>query len=210
MITLNYKKIGKRVKEMRNRKGFTLIELLAVITIMGILLLVSIPAVSRTIENTRRDTFVNTAKTYINAVKTAVAADEVYVGAEHISAKGTGYYYYGIDSSTTSGQDLVEQGGKSSWGNAEVKGYVVIHKTVTAANARTKYEYAIFLVDSAKRGITTVTLENALKRTSVVTTSSTAGKVSPTGTAADKLGSVTLQSGTVASGQTACTAVTIS
>ena len=58
-----------------NSKGFTLIELLAVITIMGILMLVAIPAVSRTIENSRRDTFMNTAKSYASAIQNSVASD---------------------------------------------------------------------------------------------------------------------------------------
>ena len=48
-----------------NSKGFTLIELLAVITIMGILMMVAIPTVSRTIENSRKDTFIDTMKSYV-------------------------------------------------------------------------------------------------------------------------------------------------
>ena len=62
---------------IKNRKGFTLIELLAVITIMGILMVVAIPTVSRTIENTRRDMFLDTAKQYVNGVKTMWMSDSL-------------------------------------------------------------------------------------------------------------------------------------
>lgn len=138
-----------------NSKGFTLIELLAVITIMGILMLVAIPAVSRTIENSRRDTFMDTAKAYVNAVKNAVAADELKCGsgadAKIISAEGTGFYQLKFDSSNETGKDLMEQGGKSSWGNAEVKGIVVIEKTVQ--DNRNSYKYYVMMVDSVGRGI---------------------------------------------------------
>ena len=51
---------------MKN-KGFTLIELLAVITIMGILMLVGVPSISRIIENARKDNYIDTkcfAKSY--------------------------------------------------------------------------------------------------------------------------------------------------
>ena len=53
-----------------NSKGFTLVELLAVIVIMGILMMVAIPAVTRTIENSRKDTFIDIAKSYANAATT--------------------------------------------------------------------------------------------------------------------------------------------
>jgi len=187
-----------------NRKGFTLIELLAVITIMGILLLVAIPAVSRTIENTRRDTFVDTAKSYINALKTSVSADEVYyvdsengsVVREPISAADSGYYYYPFTTADNdeSATDLMEQGGKSSWGGADVRGYIAVHKTIagdeeepttttpsggddtttttptpTPVKQKTKYEYAIIIVDRNDHGTSTLTVEKSMSRSAIST-----------------------------------------
>ena len=54
---------------MKNKKGFTLIELLAVIVILAILLAVAIPQVTKYITNSRKDSYVTTAKDFADAVR---------------------------------------------------------------------------------------------------------------------------------------------
>lgn len=44
---------------------------------MGILMMIAIPAVSRIIENVRKDSFINTARSYANAAKTTLTADSL-------------------------------------------------------------------------------------------------------------------------------------
>ena len=227
-----------------NRKGFTLIELLAVITIMGILMLVAIPAVSRTIENTRRDTFASTAKSYINALKQSIAADEVEVElpvsnkSQLISSAPSGCYYYSFRTDKgDSAVDLMEQGGKSAWGNADTAGYIALIKTMegedteggenptptseptpttepsdddstdeptgTATKQKTKYEYAILIVDTGNHGTTKLTVERNLKRSEIYTKTELSAKpesdkpktiaiMKPKGEDWDKFGSYTI------------------
>ena len=187
-----------------NSKGFTLIELLAVITILGILMLVAIPAVSRTIENSRRDTFADIAKQYLKAVRDGVLADniECFDGTDATSFKTAsalpnGTYYFPICTSQstctaatygtsgsvttasieTSTKDILESGGKSSFGNAEVQGFVkFVIQTTTAADGGTKNEttYTVRLTDTGKHGMDTDKGEDDLGRGDILTATSQA------------------------------------
>ena len=60
------------------KKGFTLIELLAAITIMAILLLVGIPAISSTIFKSRKNTVETSVKSYANEVNKEILAKDKY------------------------------------------------------------------------------------------------------------------------------------
>lgn len=112
-----------------NSRGFTLIELLAVITIMGILMIVAIPAVTRTIENARKDTFIDTVKQYVNGAKIMWTSDNLACGADGLvsSAVAAGWYYVEVNSASESVPQLLESGGKSPWGSRDMVGFILIH-----------------------------------------------------------------------------------
>ena len=56
------------VCQMKNKKGFTLIELLAVIVILGLLMAIAIPSVTKYITESRKKTVVSTIGNYITAM----------------------------------------------------------------------------------------------------------------------------------------------
>ena len=61
---------------MKN-KAFTLIELLAVIIILGILMLIAIPSVTSYINNSRKNTYIDTAKTLVKGAGSLVNSGEL-------------------------------------------------------------------------------------------------------------------------------------
>lgn len=138
-----------------NKNGFTLIELLAVIVIMGILMMVAIPAMSRYIENSRRDTFLSTSKEYVNAVRNMWASDSLECvtsvtggTAESMVSSGVdvGDWYVIIDTTNNNTVNLLDQGGLSSWGNRDLKGYVRVHvENIGAAGSETDRRTTYFV-----------------------------------------------------------------
>ena len=169
----------------KNSKGFTLVELLAVIVIMGILMMVAIPSVTRTIENSRKDTFVDIAKSYGNAVRTLWTSDNLTCNGVVSSAVDDGDYYILINTKEGAKESLpvlIDQGGKSSWGNRDVNGYVRVNVSTTPGedtNSDGTYEveprrvtkFYVALSDGTHGLIDDDTLEmDALKRGNVVMT----------------------------------------
>ena len=74
------KKIAKKVttkkvaprNSKKKKKGFTLIELLAVIIILGILMIIAIPSVTKYINDSRKSSYVDTAKELIGGARNVV------------------------------------------------------------------------------------------------------------------------------------------
>ena len=96
-----------------NKKGFTLIELLAVIIILGILMIIAIPSVTRYISDSRKSAYVDTAKEIVGG-----ARNMVNDGKLEMYDTNTTYY---IESSCIK----TENASKSPYGDF-TKAYVVV------------------------------------------------------------------------------------
>ena len=71
-----------------NNKGFSFIELLGVVVIMGVLLLLAIPSISRLIVDSRKQAYIDSVIIQKNTVEAAITADRYYV-----YDKETVYYF---------------------------------------------------------------------------------------------------------------------
>ena len=116
------------MKKKNSKKAFTLVELLAVIVILGILLLVAIPNVSKIIETSKKNSYLDATKMAVNAVmteadlaKSGESEDEVF----HFN--GSGYCIFNF-------KDLDYSSGK-----VDGSGYVKVTKKTDGT-----YDYQIY------------------------------------------------------------------
>jgi type IV pilus assembly protein PilA len=97
---------------MNNKKGFSLVELIAVVIILGVIMLIAVPNIGNTIEESRKKAYVETANRYVDIVRTKVGSGEIRIDNPNVT------YYISYDSLH------VEQGGDSPYGKW-ISAYVV-------------------------------------------------------------------------------------
>ena len=127
---------------MKNKKGFTLIELLAVIVILGLLMSIAIPSITRYITQSRKKTLATSIGEYINALVT-----QVNDGEYHFS---DGRYIYAVPIECIP----LEKGGTDPFGewiqsSDEYWAYVLVQYDPANFN----YRYGFTFKDSAGYGM---------------------------------------------------------
>ncbi len=141
------KKVTPAKKAVSNKKqikrGFTLIELLAVIVILGLLMAIAIPAVTRYINQSRMKTLVSSINGYLDAATIAVNDNDF--GS---MSNQDNIYYIPVSNIKDDSCINLEKGGLDPYGNF-VEAYVVVHYNASEY----KYDYYFTFIDDAGYGM---------------------------------------------------------
>lgn len=137
-----------------NKKGFTLIELLAVIVILGLLMAIAIPSVTRYIQQSRMKTLTSSIDSFITAVTTDVNNNEYGPLTD-----GNKIYYVPVSNVEADSCVALEKGGTDPFGDWK-EAYVVVHYNPTTYS----FDYYFTFVDTAGYGMA-VTKSDAIKST---------------------------------------------
>ena len=126
----------------KNNKGFTLVELLAVIVILGLLMAIAIPSVTKYITQSRVKTLVSSMDSYVTAIVTQVNA------GEYKFSDSTKVFAVPIECIS------LEKGGTNPFGNWHQANdaywaYVLVHYD----NENYNYEYGFTFKDDAGYGL---------------------------------------------------------
>ena len=140
------KKVNNKKK---TKKGFTLIELLAVIIIVGVLVIVAVPAITSYISESRKSSYITTTKYLISGARNIVNSGKL--GTYDTSVT----YYLPYDMIPT------ENGTKTPYGEIK-EGYVVV-----TYNGK-GYDYYWTGTDTSQEGIY-LTYQNKLENTRILT-----------------------------------------
>ena len=131
------------MKEVKNKKGFTLVELLAVIVILGLLMAIAIPSVTKYITQSRKKTLISSVDSYVTAVTTAVNDNEF--GA---MSKEDTMYYVPVSNNENNSCVSLEKGGTDPFGNW-MQAYVVVNYDAD----KYSYDYYFTFFDDAGYGM---------------------------------------------------------
>ena len=144
------KTVSKTVdnKKTKKKKGFTLIELLAVIIILGILMIIAIPSVTKYISDSRKSAYVDTAK-------------EIISGARNLVNEGKlGMYDTNVTYYIPASYIRTENASKSPYGEFTEAYVVVIYDGKG-------YKYYWISTDDAGQGISKITSNDKLDSDSI-------------------------------------------
>jgi prepilin-type N-terminal cleavage/methylation domain-containing protein len=128
---------------VQTKKGFTLIELLAVIVILGLLMALAIPSITRYINQSRMKTLVTSIDGFIGAASVAVNDNDLGSMSD-----GNKIFYIPVNNKKDDSCVSLEKGGNDPFGEY-VEAYVVVYYNA----AEYKYDYYFTFIDSAGYGM---------------------------------------------------------